>query len=200
MPTGYTAGVADGSVTEFSKFAMECARAFGALMNMRDEPQGANIPDKFETSGYHDRELAAAKARQRDLALMTSQQVEIAAEAAHEVETAEKRRRDLANEEQRSRYLAMRAQAAAWVPPSKDHSGLHEFMLQQLDQSIDFDCRPEPLEALSKLTPQEWFAKQIERNDWELAYHTEKADEERKRCMERTVWVRQLRKSLGALP
>lgn len=37
MPTGYTASVQEGKVTEFRDFAMECARAFGALVMMRDE-------------------------------------------------------------------------------------------------------------------------------------------------------------------
>jgi hypothetical protein len=51
MPTGYTAAVADGTITEFPDFAMQCARAFGTLVLMRDEPQDAAIPEKFEPAG-----------------------------------------------------------------------------------------------------------------------------------------------------
>jgi hypothetical protein len=38
MPTGYTAGVADGTITEFREYALLCARAFGACIMLRDEP------------------------------------------------------------------------------------------------------------------------------------------------------------------
>lgn len=196
MPTGYTAGVADGSITEFSDFAMQCARAFGALISLRDAPSGTPIPDEFKPSPYHDEQLAAAKARQCELTLMTPEQVEIAAEAAFEVATVRKQERDAANEEQRRRYLAMRAHVEAWKAPSRDHEGLRTFMLEQLTQSIDFDCSSEPSKALVKPSSQEWLARQIEINDSDLVYHSRQAAEEVRRCVERTKWVCQLRASL----
>lgn len=53
MPTGYTHGVQDGTVTEFRDFALICARAFGATILMRDDPMDAPIPDEFQSSTYH---------------------------------------------------------------------------------------------------------------------------------------------------
>ena len=35
MPTGYTAAVCSGEITEIKDFALSCARAFGALITMR---------------------------------------------------------------------------------------------------------------------------------------------------------------------
>ena len=52
MPTGYTAGVQDGTVTDFSEFALQCARNFGALVTMRDDPWSTPIPERFEASEY----------------------------------------------------------------------------------------------------------------------------------------------------
>jgi hypothetical protein len=46
MPTGYTAPIADGMT--FEQFALGCARAFGALVTMRDEPSDAPIPERLE--------------------------------------------------------------------------------------------------------------------------------------------------------
>ena len=63
MPTGYTADVMDGKVTDFKLFAMQCARAFGALVIMRDEPLNAEIPDEFSPSNYHFQELEQARER-----------------------------------------------------------------------------------------------------------------------------------------
>ena len=63
MPTGYTASVADGRVTEFAPFALQCARAMGALIMMRDEPHDAPIPERFEASDYYSKSLAEARER-----------------------------------------------------------------------------------------------------------------------------------------
>jgi hypothetical protein len=60
MPTGYTAKLYDGD-QKFQDFAMECARAFGALIEMRDEPMNAKIPETFEPSEHHVNGLERAK-------------------------------------------------------------------------------------------------------------------------------------------
>ena len=58
MPTGYTAYVQDGVITEFADFAMKCARAFGALIDMRDESLDAEIRVQREpNTEYFDKEL-----------------------------------------------------------------------------------------------------------------------------------------------
>lgn len=47
MPSGYTAGVGNGSVVEFGDYAWRCARAFDALVTMRDAqkfPIGSSHP------------------------------------------------------------------------------------------------------------------------------------------------------------
>lgn len=40
MPTGYTADIKDG--IDFKTYAMNCARAFGACVMLRDEPGGGD--------------------------------------------------------------------------------------------------------------------------------------------------------------
>ena len=44
MPTGYTYDLYDGKDIEFPDFVMKCARAFGALIEIRDDPMDAAIP------------------------------------------------------------------------------------------------------------------------------------------------------------
>lgn len=41
MPTGYTDAIKDG--ISFNQFILSCARAFGALITMRDEP--SSVPE-----------------------------------------------------------------------------------------------------------------------------------------------------------
>ena len=45
MPTGYTADIQDGKITTLREYALSCARAFGALIMMRDDPHDAPIAD-----------------------------------------------------------------------------------------------------------------------------------------------------------
>lgn len=60
MPTGYTADVADGKITDFVEYALQCARAFGACIMLRDEPISSEIPE-FQPSDYNANALAEAE-------------------------------------------------------------------------------------------------------------------------------------------
>jgi hypothetical protein len=52
MPTGYTAPVEDGEITDLKTFALQCARAFGVAVEQRDEPMENPIrPLNFEDDG-----------------------------------------------------------------------------------------------------------------------------------------------------
>lgn len=60
MPTGYTADIKDGIT--FKTFVMNCARAFGACVELRDEPGGGEkIPESFQPSNYHADKVLAAR-------------------------------------------------------------------------------------------------------------------------------------------
>ena len=52
MPTGYTSKIKD-DIT-FEQYAMGCARAFDALIDMRDEASDALIPEELTPSNYHE--------------------------------------------------------------------------------------------------------------------------------------------------
>jgi hypothetical protein len=58
--TGYVHHMVEKNQT-FPQFAMSCARAFGALVEMRDEGMDAKIPDEIKPEPYHKK--AAAEAR-----------------------------------------------------------------------------------------------------------------------------------------
>ena len=68
MPTGYTAGVATGEIKDFKTYALQCARAFGACIMLRDEPMSDEIPE-FKPSDHYEKSLAKATA---DLAAFTA--------------------------------------------------------------------------------------------------------------------------------
>lgn len=53
MPTGYTDKIYRGEPQTFPEFAARSARAFGALISMRDEPLGDELPKKIEYDTSH---------------------------------------------------------------------------------------------------------------------------------------------------
>lgn len=193
MPTGYTYPVVEGKITKFSDFALSCARAFGALINMRDDAMDAPIPEEIKPSDYHAKKVKEAAAGLAKALKMTPAQMASGAAKANEraAEAARSIRQDY--ETQNARLEKMLAEAKAWKPPTPDHKGMKDFMVQQLTDSMhSFDYLPE----FKTLSGQEWHKQEVASLERELAYHTKENEEEIRRAAERTDWLKQLRSSL----
>lgn len=196
MPTGYTASVQDGSITDFSVFAMRCARAFGALVMMRDEPHDASIPTEFLPSTYNAEALVKAQAEIRRLEAMTEDEIQAAASKDFADRTVSWENLKKERMEHRARYNAMLEKVLLWTPPSDDHQELKKFMIQQLQESIRFDCSaecPPPVQVASR----DWYAKAVMAAQHDLIYHAEADKKERERTAARNKWVADLRASLA---
>lgn len=196
MPTGYTAAIKDG--ISFEQFALNCARAFGALVMMRDDPHDAQIPDQFEPSTWHANQLVELNSRLASLQAMSNEEAEAAALREHldSVESAQNSSRESA--ELRSKYIAMLAQAHVWAPPTPDHEGMKTFMVQQIQDSIKWDCHADD-DARPQHTLESggtWRATQMANTAKSIEYHTRHNEDEIKRAAERTAWIKALRASL----
>lgn len=198
MPTGYTAMIGEGA--DFKQFVWSCARGMGALIDMRDMPSDAPIPDRFEVSSYHPERIAALEAElvELDATDIVEFERKINEEYTIEVANAQERRRK--NTELLTKYEAMLAKVEAWTPPTEDHKGFKAFMIQQIQSSIDFDCNsrydysPKPPDS----TPTNvQFAKRRQSILTEIDYHKTKYREELERNEERNQWVKALRDSLA---
>lgn len=198
MPTGYTADVQSGKVTEFSQFAMQCARAFGALVTMRDDPPDAAIPQEFQPTSYHVEKLSEARDTLSRLRAMTVDQRDLAARKHYEDARASWDKYEAERAAARSRYDAMLAHVRTWQPPSPEHDGLKSFMIDQLEKSIDFDCSPPCRNPPKPMRRDDWFNMAVAQAERDIAYHTEENANEVDRASKRTEWVRALRKSLEA--
>jgi membrane-bound lytic murein transglycosylase len=196
MPTGYTHGVADGKVTDFPTFAMECARAFGALISMRDD-YDAPVPDEFQPSDYHAVQLEEARLRLTELQALTPEQAEERAAEAY-VKACESNAQFKANtDEKRRRYEAMLEQVRAWEPPTAEHVELKRFMEAQLTDSIRHDCEWQPEEPVRQ-SWSEWLDDQLKQAHSSIRYHASEDAAERARIAGRNAWVKGLRESLQA--
>ena len=197
MPTGYTAPIEHG--ISFEKFALNCARAFGACVSLRDEPGGGEaIPEEFAPSDYHEKNAARDREELAAVIAMTPQEREQA--AAKKWEDGENYRlAALATRQKlRAAYEEMLAKVNAWVPPTPDHVGLKTFMRNQIENSIDFDCGEEYYSAPKpRLSGEQWALERTAQIARDIEYHAQEYAEELKRTADRTAWVKALRASLG---
>jgi hypothetical protein len=195
MPTGYTAAIKDG--ISFTQFAMRCARGMGALVTMRDEPLDAPVPEKIEPSPYHLEKLEKLRATLAELRAMPVAEIAAAAVMANAERAAAHQRDVVDNEDRRSKYEEMLRQVEKWEPPTHEHRSLRTFMIEQIEQSISFDCRdliPPP----KPLTGPEWIETKLRDTLRDIEYHETKHTEEVAMAASRTQWLRALRASLPA--
>lgn len=200
MPTGYTSKIADGQT--FEEFILSCARAFGALVTMRDEPDDAPIPDEFKPSAYHTTQMGVARAKMEEIRTMRLSTGERMAKQAFEAETEYNEKRIREARELQSKYEAVLERVREWAPPTPDHVGLKDFMIKQITDSIDWDCTS-TIDYHSKnvpvlLTGEQWMAKTAEEAQRSLDYHRRELLKEVERVDSRNAWVRALRDSLAA--
>lgn len=196
MATGYTADVQSGKVTDFQTFALKCARAFGALIEMRDSDMDAPIPDSFKPDSYHAKALIDARAELVRLRAMSGTQADKQASADYREAIEEWDRAQTERALRRERYQSMLTHVRAWKPPSKDHVGLKDFMIQQLTESMEFEGDDDRWKPKLK-DGATWRSDAIVRAQENVTYHEKHHGEDVKRATERTEWVQQLRDSLA---
>jgi hypothetical protein len=138
MPTGYTAGVVDGTTKTFKDFAKICMRAFGAAIHMRDEPLSKKYEKRTPDSYYYEN-LEEAKKNLADLETLPDQyfieaeyekikeDIKYYAKKINEIKETKERLDNLLNE------------ASEWKPPTKDHVEFKKFMIQQLQLTLESD-------------------------------------------------------------
>lgn len=195
MPSGITSEIYSGEKpVTFKDFALRCARSFGALIEMRDEPMDAKIPDEFAPSDHHEQALKRCKAELAMVTSMTESEADFEASLVFDRAMNDYRNRLSEVSALKKRYENMLAQVDAWQPPTSDHIELKRFMQNQLRESIKFDCyEPGVPERIPGRQYREDRLASICRS---ISYHAEQYEKEITRCKERTQWVKAL---LGSL-
>lgn len=199
MPTGYTAKLCEGEQA-FEEFALTCARAFGATIELRDEPLSSEIPE-FTPSTYAQDQAVKAENELQDFYNLTNQEREnsfaahVKAETARYVESIED------GEKTKIRLQAMLANVNKWESPSADHDEFKRFMKAQLEQAIGFDANTDwqknALRELSLLEFESWKNKKIETLKERIEDRKNDQTQENERTKQRNLWVSRLRASLA---
>lgn len=196
MPTGYTSGVQEGKITELSDFAWTCARNFGALLSMRDDPMGAVIPQSLEPDiSSYDKRLEDANKRLELLASMSLDNIELEAKLSYAEDIIRYRERCSRREIEAKRYNDMIAKVEAWDVP-QPLAGLRKFMLDQLHKSLEFDCDGTYDTPPKGKTVSEWLEEEMEDCVRTISSASEGRTKEIARTINNNKWLDTLREAL----
>lgn len=196
MPSGYTAPLHDGEDISLEQFVLRCSRAMGAAIMQRDESPDVEI--RMREVGEHylgyveksGAELAEAWERSDD------EWAALQATAIAEAETS--REEYLAKREGiAERYTAMLAAVHRWEPPTSEHYGLKDFMVKQIEESLQFDVSDWTPPVPAELPVSEYRERELHRLAKSLERDTQQLQEERERVRSQNAWVLALRESLG---
>ena len=190
MPTGYTAILDENPDATFEQFALRCARAFGALITMRDDPLDAEIPEVIEPDySYLDR-LNDEIENLRWLSCMS-----YAERIAYGEEEIAKRKQEIEADTAKTRrqiaaYDKMAEAVEAWQPPSELES-FREFMLSQLQTGRPFEA-----EYDKRLNSLEVWEDDVLTSMKVIKRYRDSWAEEQRRADESTAWLKALRDAL----
>jgi hypothetical protein len=197
MATGYTHPVKDGEITTLEQFAWSCARAFGGLIHLRDSDcAGPSDPgDPPEDYSYEEKYAAESMAELEQLAQRDEAAWMDAFVAENESIVAFNAERTREAKVIRERYEALLQQVRTWKPPTSEHNGLRDFMLEQLQSSIEHDCDPYLREVWESVDDFKMVSLDNARK-W-AAQATTELQKAKERSRSRIEWVQALRKSLA---
>ncbi|AQY37887.1 hypothetical protein P4V72_30790 [Bacillus thuringiensis] len=196
MPTGYTSDIYEGKDVSSSNYILKCARAFGALIEMRDYPMDAEIPE-FKVSEYHLEHEEAAKNELKRYENMSVEEAEKDLEEVYKRKVASNREVIKKKEKLKQRYMYVLAGVKQWEPPTEEHIKLKEYAIEQLETSIYHDCNTEYYEREPyKQTGAEYLKEMIKRCEDNVLYHQKEYLQEVQRVNNRNNWVKELKLSL----
>ena len=173
MPTGYTSKIYDGEQVTGKEFIMTCARAFGALIEMRDEPMGAQIPEELKVDTHHEKQLERSKQELNNYKNMPIEEIQELVDETYKKKIEENKKYYNEKLELKNRYERVLAEVEQWKLPSPEHQNLKDYAIRQLEESILFDCGhiEDYAKEVKKETAEEYIQRQIDSCLWNIEYH-----------------------------
>jgi hypothetical protein len=204
MPTGYTAGVVDGTIKTFKDFAKSCMRAFGATVHMRDEPLSNGYRKRIPDSYYYDN-LKEAKKNLSDLETLPDQHFIDKEHKSIKEDIRHYSKKVKEIKEIKERLDVMIAETSEWVPPTEDHVEFKNFMIKQLQDTLERDgdasywenLLEESYKKLESPIDLDSIKKDLrESYEYDVETRQKRLDEEIERCESANEWVDKLLKSV----
>ncbi len=134
MPTGYTAKVEDGDITEVKDYILSCSRAFGALIHMREDSSEIEIKDRIPST-YYKEQLEKTQKELEAFKLLTDDEIKEKIKKSH-LNMIEEYSQMYKNGELKNKtYDKMLNKVKLWIPPTDEHIELKKFAINQIEIS-----------------------------------------------------------------
>ncbi len=200
MATGYTAEIEKG--ISFQEFVFKCARAMGVCITMRDDSLDTPIPETFEPDNYYLENLKKAKSELTKVEKWDEKVAQKHLESDYKTNQkyhsdAIKRKHELL-----LKYKTMLAKVKEWQPPSPEHNDFKQFMIDQIEDSIKWDCDIDyHQKQLNKPKQKAEKYKQfnIANLKKDIIMYEKRYKEELERTTNKNIWLKQLRDSLNTI-
>lgn len=137
--------IAEKENCTITEFALRCARSFGVCIDMRELPFDTPVPERFELESHYQEDIDKAVAKYE--AFMALSDEEKAAELERSYNEMVEDYANLEKEKNakrrvlRQRYEVMLDKIKKWQPPTSEHVNLRDFMIRQVQESIESDCK-----------------------------------------------------------
>lgn len=201
MPTGFTYKIADGRITTLPEYMTEAIYGFGVMINYRDTAE-SNRP-KFDINtkaedidigatdiDYHLKKIAHLVDECGKLMILDDEGLKKFYEGAIAGEKARQQKMiDQARDTQWN-YVQMRVQVLAWKPQTTFLNDLKEFMIKQLEVSMDGDSDPSTVLRYAgtiQSDPETWRDDTVRKLREDMKYHAEELDRAKTRFNQRKV-------------
>lgn len=136
MPTGYTAGIEDGTITTGKDFLKLCTRAFGIAIDLRDEPLSVSTPTKFVLDTYYKDRVDRARIELELAKNMSFEDAKAEMMKSHAENVAIYKSLAERDIENNKKYAKVKAEVKAWNPPTEEHYDIKRFALEQINMCI----------------------------------------------------------------
>lgn len=200
MPSGYTEGILSGTINDLNDFIWMCARGFGAFITQKDNIDEPPIL-KEKPNPYYKNKIKQLLNEQQKYNEYTDDDWQN--EYLKYIEDQLKDIDDNIKEkiESKEKYENILNQVKEWIPPNENFHKLKSFMINQIEESIDFDCDTsfwqERKNKISNLKLEQYKRNVLNDINESLISNKEYYDEEVQRVKERNQWKQQLIESIG---
>lgn len=194
MPTGYTAKVQNGEITDPKEYILNCARNFGALIHMRDS-DSCEI-EKRKVDNYYLERMESSIKDYQDFIKLSDDEIEKRINKEYDEAVLRQEKGLNSFYEHEKRYQDMIEKVSEWVAPTGDHVQLKDFAINQLKTSLEYDCsdylRKSYLKKIEKQTIEEYKASMIQNYLEDIEYNSKHYKEELERVKEVNKWIDEL--------
>ena len=198
MSAGYTVGIDSGKIKTGKEFLMLCARAFGACVEIRDEPLLVLIPERFESTDCYTELIAISRNKIAELQSLSKNEIrERMDKSRRNIEQSYLERIEAARKT-KEKYANILEEVERWNPPTPKHEELKRFAINQIRITYD-DINVKMPDSISKefdVSEEEWREAMVSSIEDDIHRYKEYRQRDIDATKTRNEWLAKLRESL----